>query len=128
MTERCSESRESSLQRLVRDGEREACPALAAPAEALARGDGEAMVDEQPLCSQRVGQLEPNEERSFRLRIHSVQCGQGLVSAPLVGQPSLVDRLLRARQGCHPRLLDRSEDTGEDMVLKQLDAADELGV
>jgi hypothetical protein len=71
-------------------------------------------------------QPEPDEERSLRLRLEPGERGERAVAAGLVPRPPLLDGLLRARERGDACLLHGSEDPGEDVVLEQLDAADEL--
>ena len=115
------------LERLVGHRERDASPAGSARPEALARRDGDPVLDEQPLRRQPVGKAEPDVERPFA---HG-RLGQRRrepVAAALVGGSALLDAVLRAVERRDRGLLERGEDPDARVVAEQVDPLDDLGV
>src|SRR5581483_4060213 len=106
--------------------ERQPRPAAAALAEALARRERDAMLLEQLLAREPVGQLEPDEEGALAARPAARERGDGAVTPPLVGRAPLLDRVLRPGERCDAGFLHRHEDTRELVVLQILDARDDL--
>ena len=119
---------EPEIEQVVGCREREPRPACATRAEALAGRDRDAMLLEQVIAGDAVGQAEPDEERALAPRVDSGERGQRAVAPALVDRATFLDRVLRPGQRCDPRLLHRPEDAGEDVILQHLDARDELCV
>ena len=117
----------AELDRLVGDGEREPRPAGAARAEALARRDRDAVLEQQRLGGEPLGQPEPDEERALahdRLR----QRRGDHVAPALVRVDALLDGVLRPFERGDRRGLERREDPDAVVVVQQVDALDDLRV
>ena len=98
-------------------------------AEALAGRDGDALLDEQALGGNAVGQLDPDVERSFRRRRFGNASRRPNAVAPrLVERAPLGHRLLRTCQRGDRGLLHRPEDPGAQVVGEQVRPRDDLGV
>ena len=126
-SKRVPQALDAELDRLVADREREARPAGAARAEALAGSNGEPMLLEQPFGREPFGQPEPDEERALadrRLRKH----GGNRVAAALVAGDALGDRVLRPFERGDRGALQRLEDADAIVIVQQVDALDDLGV
>src|SRR5919201_2512879 len=109
---------QTRLEHVVDDGERDPCMSCAALAEALAGSNRDAVLEEECLGCELLGEAEPDEERSFALHIDVVQFRQHTISATLVRRPAFVDRLLRPGQRRDSFFPTRTENAREHVVLE----------
>ena len=75
------------------------------------------MLCQQALCRHPSRQAEPHEERSLALCIDADQGSERTIATALVRRAALLHRFLRPRQGRDSRLLHRTKDPREHMVL-----------
>src|SRR6266545_6048743 len=126
LRERSRQPLEPGLEHLVRDREREPRPARPARAEALPGGDREAVLREQKLRREPVGEFPPEVEGALALEVRK-NLAHALAPAP-VGLDALGDRPLRPGQRRDPRMLDRREDPDAVVVGEQIEAGHDLRV
>ena len=125
----CAKPLEPRVERLVGDGEREPGVTGAARAEALAGRERDAVLVEQPLDREAVGQAQPDEERALAAGLERAERRDDAVAARLVERAPLGDRLLRAASARRsPARWSGDEDARADVLLQPRHAGDELGV